>query len=101
MIREIEINNIKIQYELQYKKVKNINLRIKPDSSIKVSASKKVSVENIDEFIVSKADFIIRALDKYQKLHQKINVSYFTEEGIKEYILVLCKKEYPYLLKMC
>ena len=99
MIREITINNIKIQYELQYKKVKNINLRINPDSGIKVSANKMVSTGIIDEFIVSKADFIMRALDKYQKLHQKINVAYFTEDGIKEYILTLCKKEYLYFKK--
>ena len=66
MIREIELNNKTIQYELQYKKVKNINLRIKPDGSIYVSANKRVPQNVIDAFIISKADFVISALKKYK-----------------------------------
>lgn len=34
MIRKVEANNIVIEYDLQYKKVKNINLRIKPDGAV-------------------------------------------------------------------
>ena len=42
MIKEIKLNNTVIKYDLQYKKVKNINLRIKADGSVCVSANRKV-----------------------------------------------------------
>ena len=83
MIREIELNNKTIQYELQYKKVKNINLRIKPDGSVNVSANWSVPQNVIDEFIISKADFIISALKKYKDEAVKEQVKYFTEDELK------------------
>lgn len=51
-------------YFLERKKVKNINLRIKKDGKIRVSASKKVSEEVIERFIKSKERLIIRAIEK-------------------------------------
>ncbi len=97
MIKEINLKNLKIKYDLQYKKVKNINLRIKPDGTIHVSANKLVPQNIIDEFIISKTDFIINALNKYaNKNPQK---QYFTEDEIKNIILALCEKVYPYFEK--
>lgn len=96
MIRGIKLNNAVIQYDLQYKKVKNINLRIKPDGSINVSANKRVSQKVIDEFIVSKAEFILRALEKYKNISAIEQKEYYTEEEVKEQILRLCEKVYPY-----
>lgn len=96
MIREIEFNKTKIQYDLQYKKVKNINLRIKPDGSINVSANKRVQQKVIDEFIISKADFILRALEKYRNMPVIEQKQYFTEDEVKELILSLCEQVYPY-----
>lgn len=96
MIKEIELNNRTIQYELQYKNVKNINLRIKPDGSINVSANKRVPQKVIDDFIISKSDFIVRALEKYKNVPVKEQKQYFSEAELKEQILWLCKKAYPY-----
>ena len=96
MIREIELNNTKIQYNLQYKRVKNINLRIKSDGSINVSANKRVPQKVIDEFIISKADFILRALEKCRNMPIIEQKQYFTEVEVKELILNLCEKVYPY-----
>ncbi len=96
MIREIEIGNVKIQYNLEYKKVKNINLRIKQDGNISVSANKRVPQKTIDEFILSKADLIIRALEKYKNMAVAEKKQYFIENEIKEYILALCQEVYPY-----
>lgn len=96
MIREIIVNNIKIQYNLQIKNVKNINLRIKPNGTINVSANKNVPQKNIDEFIISKADFILRALEKYKNRTEADKKQYFSENEIKEYILAFCEKVYPY-----
>lgn len=99
MIREIEINNTTIQCDLQYKKVKNINLRIKSDGSINVSANKRVSQKMIDEFVMSKAEFIIRALDKYKNKSNEVSKQIYSETEIKELILSLCEKVYPYFEK--
>ena len=95
MIREIEINNTKIRYDLQYKKVKNINLRIKPDGSINVSANRRVPQKAIDEFVMSKAEFIIRALDKYKNKSNEASKQIYSETEVKELILSLCEKVYP------
>lgn len=96
MIREIELNNRTIQYTLQYKTVKNINLRIRSDGSINVSANRRVPQNVIDEFVISKADFICRALEKYTNRRYEEQNQYFTEDEVRELILCLCKKVYPY-----
>ena len=99
MINEIILNNKILYYNLQYKKVKNINLRIKPDGTIHVSANKRVSQNVIDDFIISKADFILKTLEKYDNASQKPQKQYFTEKEIQDVILKLCKKTYPYFEK--
>lgn len=96
MIREVEVNNTKIRYDLQYKKVKNINLRIKSDGSICVSANKRIPQSVIDDFIISKADFIFRAISKMQKKSNLPKTQYYTETEVKELITQLCEKIYPY-----
>ncbi len=68
MKRKIVLNGREVFYDLTYKKVKNLNLRIKPDMTVSVSASKAVSQKIIDEFLFSKADFILNALEKYESL---------------------------------
>ena len=55
-----------IKYILERKQVKNINLRVRPDSSIKVSASPRVDVSQIDDFVLSKAEFILKALKGFE-----------------------------------
>ena len=99
MIRGIKLNNAVIQYDLQYKKVKNINLRIKPDGSINVSANKKVPQKVIDDFIISKAEFIFRALEKYKNMPVKEQKQYYTEDELRQFILALCNNVYPYYEK--
>ena len=96
---ETTLGDRTIKYDLQYKKVKNINLRIKPDGSIKVSANKRVPQKIIDDFIISKADFIVRALEKYKNIPATVQKQYFTEDDVKEQIHDLCNKAFPYYEK--
>ena len=70
MIKTIYLNGTEIEYFLERKKVKNINLRIKPDMSLHVSANKWISEKVIEDFLKSKADFIFRALSKYSHLQE-------------------------------
>ena len=96
---EIKFKGNVIKYSLTYKKVKNINLRIKPDGTVHVSANKRVPVKVIDEFILSKAEFILNALEKYKNRDIAPLKQYFTEKEIREVILDLCEKVYPYYEK--
>lgn len=70
MIKRIKLLNKEIEYDLQRKRVKNINLRIKPDKSITVSANPRVQISRIERFILEKQDFILRALEKYGKMQK-------------------------------
>lgn len=96
MIKEIKTNNFKIKYDLQYKNVKNINLRIKADESICVSANRRVSQKVIEDFLISNQDFILKALERIKENSEKPKYQYYTESEVKEVILELCKKVYPY-----
>ena len=55
-----------IEFELHRKKVRNINLNIKPDMTIVVSASQKVPLDYILNFVKEKAPWIIKNV-KYFK----------------------------------
>lgn len=96
MKKELLVNGLKIEYELQYKKVKNINLRIRTDGSVYVSANKRVSQTAIENFIGSKADFIQNALKRYAALSAKPRRQYFTEDEVRGIIIELCGAVYPY-----
>ena len=69
---KIILENRELFYELSRKPVKNINLRVHSDLRITVSANKGVSIERINEFILSKADWILSALDKFESKKEKL-----------------------------
>ena len=80
--RTIRTGNIEITYVLTRKKVKNINMRVKADGNVYVSASNRVSVDYIDGFVASKAKFIMKAIVKMQ-LKQNKPLSYNDGEKCK------------------
>lgn len=63
MTHTVTVGDRKITYELARKKVKNINLRIKPDGTVHVSASTAVTIAVIERFISERADFILGAIE--------------------------------------
>ena len=54
-----------IAYELTRKPVKNVNLRVRADGSVGVSASPQVPLEEIERILRAKADFLLQALDRF------------------------------------
>ncbi len=70
MIYSILLNEKEIQYDLERKKVKNINLRIKPDGSVYVSANNSISQEKIENFLKDRSEFILKALEHYKELQK-------------------------------
>lgn len=83
MLRKIILNGREVSCELERKKVKNVNLRVRADGSIYVSASRRVSEEFIMSFILSKADFILRAIDRYERLAESVPKSDYYQDGDK------------------
>ncbi len=65
MTKTIDLKGRKISYHLERKNVKNINLRIKADQSIYLSANTRVSDDVLEAFLKTKADYILRVLDHY------------------------------------
>lgn len=62
--RHIKLGDRTVTYDFSYKQVKNINLRIRADGRITVSAPNGCPMEKVRDFLRSRADFILRALDK-------------------------------------
>lgn len=60
----IKLHFGEITYTLTRKNVKNINLRIKADGNICISANNRVSVSYIESFLKEKEDFIFNAIKR-------------------------------------
>lgn len=99
MKRSVICKGETIEYNLCYKKVKNINLRIKADGSLYVSAARFVPLDIIDNFIKSKYEFINNAKKKLEETKMIQPIKYYDEDSVKEIILSLCKDVYPYFKK--
>lgn len=55
-----------IEYTLERKKVKNINLRVRRDGTVYVSAPARVPVREIESFIASKCSYIKQAQEHFR-----------------------------------
>lgn len=83
-IRQIHCGNRVIEYHLTRKNVKNINLRIKVDGRILVSANSTVPENYIDNIVRQKSEYIVRMLnknDETRKHSQEIPRKYVSGEG--------------------
>ncbi len=67
-IRNVRGKEKDFQYILTRKAVKNLNMRVKPDGEIHVSAPPIVSVKYIDNFVLAHEETLIKTLDKYEKI---------------------------------
>lgn len=66
MLRTVEADGNAISYTLERKPVKNINLRIRADQCVYVSAPKDVAAKMVDAFVMEKSAYILRALKKFK-----------------------------------
>ena len=65
--KTIQIDGIPLHYSLERKNVKNLNLHVRRDGSVYVSANNAVPEEKIDEFLLSKGSFIRNAQNKFME----------------------------------
>ena len=67
MERRIKTHRGELSFELEYKRVKNLNLRIKPDGSVHISAPPRAPLSVIDSFVISKADLVFDAIERFAR----------------------------------
>ena len=63
MMRTVFTQDGTITYRLERKKVKNINMRILADGSIRVSIPVRLSDKNADDFVRSKSEWIFKRIN--------------------------------------
>lgn len=70
MKKQIVLNGVPVEYELQYKNVKRINLRVHRDGRVCVSANHFVGQKHIDSFLMQNGEFVLQTLSKFQKMRE-------------------------------
>lgn len=90
----------KINFTLTRKRVKNINLRVKPNQEVLVSANKDVPLDYIKKFVSSKAGWIDKHLEDFKKKggikkveKEYVNGEFFMYLGRKYKLKVFKSKE--------
>ena len=87
MTYKIVLNGREIFYELTQKQVKNINLRVRRDATICVSASPRVSLARIERFMQENAARILSAIDQAKLRNDLRSTSELLEDGCQVYYL--------------
>lgn len=74
-----------LDYELHRKPVKHINLRIRSDGSVFVSANTDIGQEEIENFIIKKSEMIFNAIERYSEIskYSAEDYSYVTGESFR------------------
>jgi predicted metal-dependent hydrolase len=83
-VRHVVCQRGVLEYRLIRKDVKNINLRIKSDGQILVSAGQDVPVKYVDDFVCRKQEYICRNRDKRMAQEDKPAAAkrYVSGEGV-------------------
>ena len=68
--RTITADGREILYSLERKQVKNLNLRVRKDGSVWVSADPGVLCGEIDAFVAGKVPYILKALNHFHEMAQ-------------------------------
>ena len=62
-VRKITLGNREISIEFERKRVRNINVRVRRDGSLYCSLPYYASVKEAEAFIISKQDYLLKAID--------------------------------------
>lgn len=62
--RQVDCQGVMIEYRLVRKAVKNINLRIRQELAVVVSANERVPLTRVDAFVSAKGPWILKTLER-------------------------------------
>jgi len=100
---EIKHNNQNISFYLIRKKVKNINITIKPEGDVIISANSNVSIDAIESLVEQKAFWIMKKIKYFKESQSEIKrqLEYISGESIrylgKQYRLIVIKSDTEYI----
>ena len=80
--RTVLLSGMPLAYTLERKNVKNLNLRIYPDGSVRVSANRRVPIREIEAFLIGHEDFIRKAQSRFRERPQAAPLEYVTGERL-------------------
>ena len=84
--RRVETDCGTIEFKFERKKIKNINLRIKNDGSVYVSAPLRVPVKTVEGFVISKCEYIRNAVRHFsQREVKKTEMQYVFTFSLKSF----------------
>ena len=92
---KVVLNGQSVHVEIERKKVKNLNMRLSIDGIILISAPFGLPEERIEEFILSKSEWILKHLEVQKKRKEAHNLRTFDRPVVqvlgKRYYLVIHK----------
>ncbi len=81
--RTVKTKSGPLVFTLERKQIKNINLRIRHDGQIYVSASPNTPIKLIDDFVSAKHEYIINAVNGFKQIEQKASdMKYVSGENV-------------------
>lgn len=99
MLKTVDINGKTYEYEFCRKKIRNVNMRMRRDGSVSVSAPTKTPFERVEKFILSHSDFFIKSKIQREKYLSAVSEENDFSDGAKkrvfgrEYVLKAVKSE--------
>lgn len=94
-----------IEIVVQRKSVKNLNLHVKTDGRVIVSVPKRMSNQQIEEFLYGRLDWIKKGLEKYAgNTEKEIDANSITEdemEHLRRKVILLARKWEPIMGVHC
>jgi len=75
-----------IPFVIQRKKVKNVNLKVRDDSSVVVSAHEQVPYDFIESFVSQKAPWILKNIKRFNQIRQLARDRNYENGEIVEYL---------------
>lgn len=81
--RKVQTDCSEIVFTFERKNIKNINLRIRHNGKIYVSAPESVPKAVVDNFVISKSEYIRNAIDNFEKNDTpKSEIKYISGENV-------------------
>ena len=82
IVRKIQVGEKIIEYNLIRKNVKRINMRVKLDGTVWISANDSEPISKIEAFIIKNADEILKFIEDIKNLKELTNEIYILGEKI-------------------
>ena len=107
MKRQILLCNVPVEYELEYKSVKNVNMRVTSDGTLHISASRRHTVREIEALLKRNEQQVIKMLANYERRREEApEVERFSDPRDEKaicmgVIMPLCEKYYPEFARYC